>query len=140
MLWPLVLVTRPLIAAGVLKPSMFDTHAVKVPEFKVRRRDLLKRLTVEEIEANEMVMDPLGAVPSRPFGHLNTAWIALLRERGARGSIWSFSSQWAPTAAPAEVRTGYVWVHWFKPRNFILTACRQTPTQLAKHPSLSDPP
>ncbi len=43
-------------------------------EFAVERMHLQERLTVPQIEAREVVADPLGAVPNLPFGHLNAAW------------------------------------------------------------------
>jgi hypothetical protein len=47
--------------------------------FKVRPQYLLERLTIDEIEAREMVQDPLSAVPQLPFGHLNVVWSPQVR-------------------------------------------------------------
>ena len=40
-------------------------------KFAVTEGDLLEKLSVPEIEARERIVDPMGAVPDAPFGHLN---------------------------------------------------------------------
>ena len=42
-------------------------------EFAVERQHLLARLSVAEVEAREVVVDPLQAVPELPFGHIWSA-------------------------------------------------------------------
>ena len=44
------------------------------PPFVVTRADLQAPLSIAEIEVRERVLDPLGAVPDLPFGHLHAAW------------------------------------------------------------------
>jgi hypothetical protein len=44
------------------------------PEFAVRRKDLRESYSISEVEAREIVRDPLGAAPEIPFGHLNSNW------------------------------------------------------------------
>jgi hypothetical protein len=76
--------------------------------FKVQRQHLLERLTVAQIEAREMVEDPLQAVPALPFGHLNAAWCDLVAGLAPGDECWSFSAQWSGDWRGPELRTGYV--------------------------------
>lgn len=41
---------------------------------------LLEKLPREEIEARELINDPLQAVPNLPFGHPNDVWCRLLEQ------------------------------------------------------------
>ena len=54
-----------------------------------------------------MVVDPLGAVPPLPFGHLNTAWNKFLENKQPADSIWNFSAKWTQRDH-VELRQGYV--------------------------------
>lgn len=48
-------------------------------------------LSVIEIEKANRVEDPLGAVPTVPFGHLNPVWLHLnARQKAGGGEFWSF--------------------------------------------------
>ncbi len=76
-------------------------------EFSVGRDDFQERLSVEEIESRERVIDPLGAVPALPFGHLNSAWKTFLEGMGPDDAIWSFSANWTRWGHK-ELRAGYV--------------------------------
>jgi hypothetical protein len=51
-----------------------DPAFAERPPFSVGLEDLGETLSMEDIEARERLVDPLGAVPDRPFGHLNPAW------------------------------------------------------------------
>lgn len=65
-----------------------DGHALKLtPE------DLVEQLTVGEIEAREMITDPLGAVPAVPFGHLNCVWRKFLDGYTESDQLWSFAKR-----------------------------------------------
>ena len=61
-------------------------------EFAVERSHLQERLTVPQIEAREVVTDPLGAVSDVPFGHLHVAWKAFVERVGADDELWSFTA------------------------------------------------
>ena len=89
--------------------------------FKVRREYLLEKLSVQEIETREVVQDPLGAVPAKPFGHLNTVWAALIAQLQPRDELWSFTAQWHDRWGRPDLRTGYVIWRRGKPVGHILT-------------------
>ena len=76
--------------------------------FAVKRGDLLHELTVQEIEVRERVIDPLGAVPDVPFGHLNAVWRSFAKNLGPRDSLWAFSAQRIGESERRERNEGYV--------------------------------
>lgn len=47
----------------------------KAKEFVLKEETLVREMTVAEIEEANMVIDPLGAAPNLPFGHLNAVWV-----------------------------------------------------------------
>lgn len=89
--------------------------------FKVQRPHLLERLSLPEIEAREVVQDPLDAVPPQPFGHLNAAWCELKGHFRPGDELWSFSAQWHDKWGRPDWRTGYVLWRRAKPVGHILT-------------------
>ena len=68
------------------------TEVEEEREFAVERKDLLERLTVQEVEKREVVTDPLKGAPELPFGHLHAAWKEFLKGQAEGGELWSFSS------------------------------------------------
>jgi hypothetical protein len=93
--------------------------------FKVKPQHLLERLTVEEIEAREMVQDPLNAVPKVPFGHLNSVWLELKSEMQPGDELWSFNATWPGPVGSPELRLGYVLWQGRKPVRHVLAVCKQ---------------
>ena len=91
-------------------------------EFVVSKRDLLERLTIEQIEEREMIEDPLGAVPNKPFGHLNHAWQEYRGTLRAGDELWSFKANCETDWDVVETRTGYVAVRHSKVGPFFTTA------------------
>ncbi len=77
-------------------------------EFAVNREHLQKQWSVAEIEIAEVVVDPLGAAPRLPFGHLNPAWENFKNSIEDGDQLWSFSAQWTTEWGRNEVRDGYV--------------------------------
>lgn len=77
-------------------------------KFSVARVNLVRQMTVEEIEQHEHVTDPMGAVPDLPFGYLNAAWSQFKSNLLPHDSIWSFSAQWTASWGSRQIREGYV--------------------------------
>jgi hypothetical protein len=77
-------------------------------KFAVIKEHLLERWTIAEIEAAEVVLDPLGAAPRIPFGHLNPAWETFKQSILDDDQLWSFSAPWETKWGRDEVRDGYV--------------------------------
>lgn len=92
--------------------EMIDAHRPKneepPKEFAVTRDHLQKQWTVAEIETAEVVVDPMGAAPRTPFGHLNPAWETFKQSILEGDQLWSFSAPWTSEWGREEVRDGYV--------------------------------
>lgn len=102
--WPVLLI---IVAKQALSTKSATTVREK-REFAVTRSDLREHVTIAEIERREQVIDPLGAVPELPFGHLHAAWQKFLEAVGPQDAIWTFSAHWTTTWGRAELRAGYV--------------------------------
>ncbi|HMM54213.1 MAG TPA: hypothetical protein PKC23_04235 [Candidatus Desulfobacillus sp.] len=106
----LVAVFWPVVVIVWLSERLGEWRAARQEErsrFRVEPRHLVERLRREEIEARERVIDPLGAVPALPFGHLNAAWRAFLASCPEGGELWSFSASWRNPLGRLEMREGY---------------------------------
>lgn len=90
--------------------------------FKVLKADLLSQKSIEQIELAEIVLDPLSAVPSIPFGHLNKSWVDLTSQLLPGDELWSFKTTWDGNWGRKEIRSGYTIVREGMPEAYILTA------------------
>lgn len=77
-------------------------------EFDVQSTHLQERLTITQIEAREVVKDPLSAVPNLPFGHLNAVWNIFIEGVCADDELWSFTAPGQNSWGRDELRTGYI--------------------------------
>ena len=92
--------------------------------YHCRPEHLLGRVTVEDAEASGKVVDPLHRAPDLPFGHLNPAWHAFLKQRRFGYRLKSFCIPGIPPDAlhagaprwsePQGRRQGYAWVALWK--------------------------
>jgi hypothetical protein len=62
--------------------------------FAVNITDLIKRMSVEEIEEIERVNDPMGAVPNVAFGFLNLLWGRFKAGFESGDEIWTYKATW----------------------------------------------
>lgn len=76
--------------------------------FKVERIHLLERLSIQAVEAREVVHDPMGAVPRSPFGHLHPVWLAFKASLVPGDEIWSFDAVWPGGSGGVQKLSGYV--------------------------------
>lgn len=61
------------------------------PDFCCLPQHLIKEVNPIDAEITSYVIDPLGAVPSLPFGHLNKAWVNfLVNMTDDDEQMWSF--------------------------------------------------
>ena len=90
-------------------------------QFSVDSSHLKERLSVQEIERREMVMDPLHAAPALPFGHLHRNWSALIEDLGTDCELWSLTAIWKAGWGANELREGYVLVREGVPGAFLMT-------------------
>ena len=119
--WPAALYMKGKEIFGKKSVSALDEER----EFAVERSHLQERLTVLQIEAREVVTDPLGAVPDLPFGHLNAAWKTFAEGVGADDELWSFTAPWQTTWGRREIRTGYVVVRGGVPAAHFLSMWKE---------------
>jgi len=93
-IWPIFvgnILTRRWLAHKVA-PTVESTPLRERHEDLAEARGYLsERLSVAEIEAREMIKDPLSAVPSVPFGHLYVAWLAFKSRHVEADGFWAFS-------------------------------------------------
>lgn len=102
--------------------------------FKVKPQHLVERLTVDEIEARELVQDPLNAVPKVPFGHLNAVWTQVKSAMQPGDELWSFTATWPGEFGSPELRKGYVLWRRGKPVGHVLTMCKELELVLPELP------
>jgi hypothetical protein len=61
------------------------------PDFNCLPEYLITEVNPVDAEITSYVIDPLGAVPALPFGHLNTGWVNFLADMtDDRDQMWSF--------------------------------------------------
>ena len=101
--WPVGLVMQ----AKDMADRFAQARREKISVFTVKRADLRQRMSVAEIEQCEFVLDPLGATPDLPFGHVHAVWEKFLQGMAPGDQLWRFDSQWTPSWGPTEQRRGY---------------------------------
>jgi len=113
-LWFLLFTLRwPLFLWMVVQERFFQAPGHK-PEpredavFKVTQSDLVAPYTIDEIETRALIVDPLGAAPNKPFGHLNAVWLGFKARLPAGARLWSFAAQWPKAGSRIEIFEGYV--------------------------------
>ena len=92
--WPIFVgfIMRRKWLAQTATPTVESTPLRERHEDLAEARGYLsERLSVAEIEAREMIKDPLSAVPSVPFGHLYVAWLAFKSRHVEADGFWAFS-------------------------------------------------
>lgn len=104
----LILASWPVFLLMLAKDKLFPYKPIPERIFSVTEADLIRQMTVEEIEQQEHVTDPMGAVPDIPFGYLNAAWSRFKANLAPQDLIWSFTAQWTTNGGGREIREGYV--------------------------------
>ena len=102
------------VAIYIKAKDIFSNKTVKIPkidethkDFAVNRKDLLQKMSINEINLLEKVYDPMGAAPNVAFGHLNPAWGKFISGLQPQDEIWTFSANWTSFWGSKDVRTGY---------------------------------
>lgn len=76
----------------------------KAKVFVLKEDALVREMTVAEIEQANMVIDPLGAAPNLPFGHLHAVWVEFRDGLGVGETLHLFES-----AGPNAFRKQLIW-------------------------------
>jgi hypothetical protein len=108
--WPVALVFAVRFYRNRQADTEEDLGAFERKSFTVERRHLLDSFTVQDIENQEIINDPLNAVPAKAFGHLNPAWLEFRSRVKPTDRIWSFQAEWGEFGRMTEVRSGYALV------------------------------
>jgi hypothetical protein len=74
------------------KKEANSERLAKAKVFVLKEDALVREMTVAEIEEANMVMDPLGAAPNLPFGHLNAVWVEFRDGLGVGETLHLFES------------------------------------------------
>ena len=75
--------------------------------FQLQTKELVRRLSIEEIEATNFIEDPMEAVPRVPFGHLNFAWEDFKKKMLGTDEIWLFRTKRLSDDPEVEAVIGY---------------------------------
>lgn len=94
LLSPILLLMSPILIYWTIEGIRFKRRPqVKPPAFKPKISDLIERLSIDTIEAAELIYDPLDAVPRLPFGHENSCWVEFKSHLEVDDELWSFDAQ-----------------------------------------------
>jgi hypothetical protein len=107
-LWPLIPLMQVANWISKRRESLKPTAvAGDRPAFEVRPDNLLRQTSIEAVEADERVRDPLGAVPDQPFGHLHMVWAAFVETLQPADELWAFEADWRPEWEIPKIFRGY---------------------------------
>ena len=92
MAWPVVFILK--IKDGFQKksPAVKAEQEAEPPVFALNASELLRQVTVDEVERTNLIRDPLEAVPNIPFGHCNARWVLFRNSLQANETLWEFES------------------------------------------------
>lgn len=97
---------------------MISKLARAYEDYAPKLSDLSERVTITAIEANAIVSDPMGAVPAKPFGHMNWKWKEFKSELKPDAAVWRFTCPWGGS----HLHSGYATVAGDRVDRFILTS------------------
>ncbi len=106
--WPIALIMQARVWLQRDEDESVGTKSAPESESVVLKEHLQERLSLDEVERRERVVDPLNAVPDVPFGHLHARWVEFRAEIGPEDEIWSFSACGESVWNRDQERMGYV--------------------------------
>ena len=121
----LIWLAWPFFLGYVIKEALFPKTFEDISEdyeFTITIADLRKKFTIAEIEERETILDPLEAVPDKPFGFLYPQWKNFLGQVQNGDEIWSFCCAWKGRWSPLCRRDGYAIVRHGRIDQTFLTA------------------
>ena len=92
LVWPVVFVLK--IRDSLKKKALAaqTEQEAEPPAFALNDSELLRQVTVDEVERTNLIHDPLEAVPNIPFGHCNARWVLFRDSLQANETLWEFES------------------------------------------------
>lgn len=121
-LFPLMILLWPLLVILLIYSAYADIKYkknTKEEKFQLKITDLNQKIDRADIEKQEMVYDPLRAVPDCPFGHLHGAWLKFCEQLEDGDELWTFDVIWDSPWGTKEHYAGYaavrsdVIIHFF---------------------------
>jgi len=106
LVWPFALVLKFFGMFKKKEAAANSERLAKARVFVLKEDALLREMTVAEIEQANMVLDPLGAAPNLPFGHLHAVWVEF-RERVEVGETLHLFESVGPNAFRKQLIWGY---------------------------------
>lgn len=102
-IWPVIIVMFIFTIYNDCKKK----KSTKLEQFSLKFTDLIEKIDKQEIEKREIVHDPLNAVPTIPFGHLNSAWLSFSELLDSQDELWTFDLLWSSPWGTKERFSGY---------------------------------
>ena len=106
LVWPFALVLKFFEMFKKKEAAANSERLAKAKVFVLKEETLVREMTVAEIEQANMLMDPLGAAPNLPFGHLHAVWVEFRDELGVGETLHLFESV-GPNAFRKQLIWGY---------------------------------
>lgn len=117
-------ITLPVLIRMWVHERFFDPDAPKLERvFVPQKTDLVRRFTIEEIEALEAVEDPLAASPRLPFGHLNFAWVRFRARLPSHAEFWFYRADRKNALGALQRHEGYAVLKRGRVRDHFKTTC-----------------
>ena len=95
LVWPVVFVLKikdSLQKRALAAQAVQAAQEAEPPAFALKDSELLRQVTVDEVERTNLIHDPLEAVPNIPFGHCNARWFFFRDSLQANETLWEFES------------------------------------------------
>ena len=95
LVWPVVFVLKikdSLQKRALAAQAVQAEQEAEPPTFALNESELLRQVTVDEVERTNLIHDPLEAVPNIPFGHCNARWVFFRDSLQANETLWEFES------------------------------------------------
>lgn len=116
----------PIALAAIVYDHLFP-HGLRerpMPRFDCQVHHLRRRVTPAQAEAEAIITDPKGRVPSKPFGHLYDGWKRFVALGESRDELWIFKILGEPYHQESQTpwrrmtgqKEGFAWVRGGKVR------------------------
>jgi hypothetical protein len=106
LVWPFALVLKFFEMFKKKEAEANSERLAKAKVFVLKEEALVREMTVAEIEQANMVIDPMGAAPNLPFGHLHAVWVEFRDGLGVGETVHLFESV-GPNAFRKQLIWGY---------------------------------
>lgn len=92
LVWPLAIGLRIKEIIDKKKATTQIKAAKEEKVFVVQEAELNKQVTIAEVEQQNVIVDPMEAVPQVPFGYLNAKWVAFRDSLAPDETLWEYES------------------------------------------------